>query len=207
MVRGWCADGSGVPLDSILRYESTVSEEPSVAGMTVLQTRKVLEEMYGAATLAAAISKLPPGDRARYDETIAVSWVPTRILDQVTVELGLLTGRLPESIQRSAARTSVERTFRTAWRILLRVTTDEMLVTRTPSFYSRSFSVGALTSKIPRPGVAEIVLHAWPDVSDLQIAGLAAGIEATLIVAGRQGVHMATRRTSDGAAMSATWRR
>jgi hypothetical protein len=180
--------------------------EPCVAGTTVLETRRVLEEMLGAPTVEAALAKLPVADRARYDETLPVSWVPTRILDEFTLELANLTGRTAENITVSAARMSVERSFRTVWRMLLRVTTDEMLVTKTPSFYARSFNVGSLTSKIPRPGIAELVLHGWPDVSDLQILGLGAGVEATLKVAGRQGVRMQTKRTFDGAQLTASWR-
>jgi hypothetical protein len=183
-----------------------MSTEPCIVGTTVLETRKVFVEMVGAAMLAAAVAKLPEADRRLYSEALAVSWIPTRIVDQLTIEISRLDGRSPENLAIASARLSVERSLRTVWRMLLRVTTDEMLVTRTPTIFGRSYNCGLLVSKISRPGVADVTLRQWSEVSDLQIVAIGAGIEAALRVAGRQNLRSNWKRSLDGAHWAITWR-
>ena len=180
--------------------------EPCIAGTTVLETRKVFDEMVGAPMVDTAIARLPEADRRLYLEALPVSWIPTRIVDQVTVEISRLDGRSPENLQIASARLSVERSLRGVWRMLLRVTTDDMLVTRTPTIFGRSYNCGLLVSRISRPGVADVALKQWPDVSDLQIVAIGAGIEAALRVAGRQNLRMTWKRSLEGAQWAITWR-
>ena len=183
-----------------------MTTEPCIAGTTVLETRKVFEEMVGAPMVAAAVARLPEADRRLYVEALPISWTPPRITDQLTIEISRLDGRSAENLAIASARLSVERSLRTVWRMLLRVTTDEMLVTRTPTIFGRSYNCGLLVSRIARPGVADVALKQWPEVSDLQIVAIGAGIEAALRVAGRQNLRMTWKRMLDGAQWAITWR-
>jgi hypothetical protein len=106
----------------------------------------------------------------------------------------------------SMARTSIERTLHTLWRILLRFTSDEAIVTRTPVFFGRSFNVGTLATEIVGPGMARIRLTEWPEVPQLTMVGISVGIETVLSVAGRTQVRANMHRTADGAEFLATWR-
>ena len=55
-------------------------------------------------------------------------------------------------------------------------------------------------------GAATLTQSGWPEISDLQIIGVAAGVETVLRCAGREGVKLTWRRTPTGVEISATWR-
>jgi hypothetical protein len=91
--------------------------------------------------------------------------------------------------------------------VLLRFTTDQAIVARTPVFYARSFNVGQLSTEMVQPGMARVRLTGWPDVPQLTTIGLMVGIETVLRVAGRADVKMGQHRTQHGAEFLATWRK
>jgi hypothetical protein len=179
---------------------------PSVSGMAILDMLRTLEEMLGAEVYAQAFSQLAPQLTAALDELTAVSWMPVETLSRVLDEIARLSGREVEAMVDQTVRRSVDRTFKTAWRMLLRVTSDEAMIKRTPAIYARSRNVGELRAQMIGPQHAELELSGWSDVSDRQLRVLSVSIGRVLELSGRHDVTMTWARTAQGARYQLRWR-
>lgn len=183
-----------------------VSPEPSVNGANVILSRRALETLVGAEVVARALASLPQEIVEPYTSVTTVGWVPVRSVDAVTTAVAeAAPGWTAERLSADSARIGVEALMKGLWRVILRFTSDEALVARTPLLYSKTYNVGQLESAIPRPGHAEVVHSGWRGITDLQIAGLAAGIETVLRCAGRRDATVAGKRTPTGAFFACTW--
>lgn len=180
---------------------------PSVAGTTVTTTRRILGEMLGQDVFDRALAKLSGEKREEYLGARALSWVPVDLLDEVFRHAADESGRMITELQEEAVRRTQEELLHTIYRILLRITTDEALISRTPTFYAKTYNVGKLTSSFPGKGEAIVTLSEWPSISDLQLHGLATGIQTTLRVAGRKEARAIGKRTKDGAEYHCVWKK
>lgn len=90
--------------------------------------------------------------------------------------------------------------------MLLRLTSDSALVSRTPVLYAKSYNRGRLVASIVFGGRGHVELLDWPDVPDWPIRGTQAGIETGLEIAGRRNVRVEPTRTRTGASFHVTWR-
>ena len=182
-----------------------MAAEASVSGAVIKQHRTVMEERYGAAVVLRALERISPTERDEIERAMAIGWVPIdaqiAFFEAVAAELD----RSVTNVQDEIAGETAERNLRTVWRMLLRLTTDEALVARTPILYSKNYRQGALEAGILRPGQAKLVLSAWPDVPDFTLRGLRHGIEAVLRLAGRRDSRVYYERRPDGAEFYAVW--
>jgi hypothetical protein len=128
------------------------------------------------------------------------------VLEQVFGESARLLERDIADLHTDVARISIERTMRTLWRVLLRLTTDQALVSRTPVIYGKSYNRGRLEAHITESGRAEIRLLDWPAAPEWPLRATKIGIETVLRIAGRQDVRIIYTRTPDGAGYTATWK-
>jgi hypothetical protein len=134
-----------------------------------------------------------------------VSWIRVSTADAALSAVAREAGRDPLRFQAEVARVGVEKTLGTVWRVLLRLVTDEALVKRTPLLHSKTYDTGRMTARIAQPGRAEIALDDWPEVPEIDIIAIAAGVEAVLRAAGRREVRVRHERTRSGAFYVATW--
>jgi len=184
---------------------STESEIPRVSGALITKEREVLEEMVGEETVQAALRSLPPPIRDEYESVTPLTKIPTDTMERVYRAVADEAKVDVFRMHRDVVRLGVQQALKSIWRVLLRFTGDEALVRRTPLFFNRAMSKGRLEAKMVGLGKAEIRLTAWARVSELQINGIAAAIEAVLTSAGRQAVRVESHRTLDGACLIATW--
>jgi len=182
--------------------------EACLSGLTILNSRQSLEEIAGKDVVERALAALSPEERDEYMAVGPDSWLPVHIADEVqravAREAGVPVGEFAGFV-RAFSHRSVERMVSTVWRLLLRFTSDKALVERTPELFAHTYNVGRLTAAVEGPGRGTLVLTDWPDVSDEQMIGTAAGIEAVLQTAGRKNVELRWQRTPDGATYTATW--
>jgi hypothetical protein len=182
--------------------------EPCLSGQTIINSRQSLEEIAGADVVERALAGLPEEEREQYLSVEPESWVPVRIADEVqravAREAGIPVGELAGFV-RAFSHRSVERMVSTVWKVLLRFTSDKALVERTPELFSNTYNVGRLSASADGPGKATVTLEGWPDISDEQMIGTAAGIEAVLQTAGRKNVEIRWQRTPSGALYAAKW--
>ena len=157
-----------------------MSEVPAISGTVATTTRKMLRDLAGDAAYERALARL--------------TWLPVDLANDVVRLVAEESGMLEAKLFEDSTRRTQEALLGTVYRILMRLTTDEALISRTPQFYSRSFNVGKLSSTFPAPGEALVALTEWPTISDQQMRGLGYGIETTLRVAGRKDARAACKR-------------
>jgi hypothetical protein len=186
--------------------DSVAGAVPSNSGTSVLDLLKAYQEIVGHEVVAAAKRKLPAADRAVIEATVAVSWVPVAILgrfiDQIAAEANLEA----ESLLDQAVRLATKTTFKTVWRLMLRLTSDEAILARTPLFWSKSRNVGRLSARIVASGRAEVSLTGWPGVSKRQLRTLAVSMTTLVELCGRRNVRTTYEPTHDGAVYHMAWR-
>lgn len=180
--------------------------EPRVSGVVVRDQLAVYEEMVGPAVVRAAREALPPTLGAELEHVLPIAWVRLSAYNALLAEIARRVGRDLLTLDAEAVRVGTERSFSTVWRVLLRVTTDHALVTRTPLFYSKGFDTGRLSARIPSPGQAEVELVDFPDISDVDLQGVRITIETVLRLAGRKDVRGTQQRTPQGGRFVVTFR-
>lgn len=177
-----------------------------MSGALAVDELAILRRQIGDEPYERTLGSLPEGTRADLRALTAVGWIDVELIKAVFLAAARVTGLPAELVHRNAVRAGTEQTFRGVWRLLLRVTTDSALVTRTPLFYAKTYDTGTLTARISSPGRADLALTGWPGAEEFSMRGLAIGIETTLTLAGRQGAKASFERTADGARFTATWR-
>jgi hypothetical protein len=179
---------------------------PSTAGIAVLDLMHALEEIVGSETVAVARANLPAAMRDELATITPLSWLENSIVSAMVDAVAAAAGREPEGLIDQAARRAVERTFKTVWRMFLRIATDEAMIKRTPLIYARSRNCGELTARIVEPGRAELKLAGWPDISDRQARSLGISIEAVVSLTGRRDAHIRFARTAAGVVYDLRWK-
>lgn len=185
---------------------SEAPDEPSITGALVSTHLELLRGKFGSDAVSRCIDGLPPDMRSHLQGVIAAGWVPVRAYDTFYRTFAAKVGHDVAELHSDMSRQSVERTFRTLWRLLLRLTSDEALVSRTPLLYARAYTKGKLKSAIASPGLADLALEGWPDVPDIVLRGVRIAIETVLRLSGRGAVRIAVERAPDGASLRATWK-
>ena len=180
--------------------------EPLANGALIAKERRALESIVGAAAVRDALESLPADVAEAYEQMTAMTKIPTGYVEQVYYAVADRVGRDPLELHRAIVRAGVEDALKSIWRIFLRFTSDAAIVRRTPLFFSKGLSRGTMESQMLGPGLAEIRLVGWPDVSDMQINGIKAATEAVLECAGRKEVDLIHDRTIDGCRIEAQWR-
>jgi hypothetical protein len=179
---------------------------PSASGISVLDLRAALEEIVGKDVVVNALASLPAETRRQFVEITALSWVPLAAITQVVDAIAVTARKNPERLIDEAVRRAVERTFKTVWRVMLRLTSDAALIARTPVVYARSRNIGRLTARVVSPGNAEVTLSDWPGVSARHVRTLGISIVTVVTMAGRKETSVTSSPTADGAMFHLTWR-
>jgi hypothetical protein len=164
----------------------SASDETRIFGAVLLEQRKVLRELAGEEVLASVIAGLPDDRREEYEGLTLLSWCRHATATEVVVRVGQALGKRPEAFQAEVVRAGVERLFGGVWKVLLRFSSDDALIKRTALIYSKACDRGRLAADQLGPGHVKLTLSQWPDVPDLAIVALAAGIESVLRTVGRK---------------------
>lgn len=181
-------------------------EEPCITGALVSTHIELLGGRFGAEEVSRCIDGLPAEVRADMQGVIAAGWVPVKSYDAFYRAFAQRVREDVAVLHTDMSRQSVERTFKTIWRLLLRLTSDEALISRTPMLFSRAYTKGKLTAVFAEPGVAHVELVGWPNVPDIVLRGTRIAIETVLRLSGRSAVRTAVERAPDGATLKATWK-
>ena len=179
--------------------------EPTISGALITQHRAILVEIVGEPVLARALASLSPADRETLVSATSVSFIPIRVADALYRAIGRESGRDYVAIHEQVSRMAVDRALKTIWRLLLRFTSDEALVARTPVIFTKAFPQGVLVSRVTSRGQAEIRVTEWPNMPEYAIRGTRVAIESVLRLAGRTSVKLIVEPTHDGCLYHATW--
>ena len=182
------------------------SEAPMLAGQAVLDSRWAFERVIGHDALTRALATLPEEIREEYVRATPLRWVSYTTMRAVHDAYARETGEPIERLLDRALPLALERSFTTVWRLLLRFTSDEALIVRTPLLYSRTRSRGTMSARLERPGVGINEVTGWGSIPARDIHALTVSIRAFLTLAGRENVTVVGERTSGGARFRVTWR-
>jgi hypothetical protein len=179
--------------------------EPTISGALITQHRAILIELVGAETLDRALAQLAAADREAIQGATSLSFIPIRAADAMYRAIGRESGRDYVHLHEQVSRTAVERALKTIWRLLLRFTSDEALVARTPVIFTKAFPQGVLNPRVVGPGQAEIRVESWPQMPEYAIRGTRVAVESVLRLAGRSNVKINAEATHDGCLYRVTW--
>ena len=178
---------------------------PSAAGTTVVALKHAMQEILGIEALTAALNGLPAGLREEFEPVTPMTWIPVEVVHAVVGRVAAHAGRDFDQFMDEVVQRAGEKTLRTAWRMLLRVTADRALMNRAPILYSKWRNVGRLQTNVLGPGRFEILLTEWPGMSERSIRTLAVTIETVLRLAGRKATKIQSQSTFDGAKYLVSW--
>lgn len=156
-------------------------------------------------TYETAFARLSSQDQEHLRLVTPLSWISIDALERLYVELGAEIGVAVPDLHTQIASEVVGRTVTTIWRALLRLATDEVLIGRAPTLFTRAYPQGSLRVVRTGPGFAELEVLGWPDMSEFALRGMRVGIESTLRAAGRKAPRGVSRRTRDGASLRFEW--
>jgi hypothetical protein len=178
---------------------------PCAAGMAILDMRWAIEKIIGADKMREALDRVSSAAREEFTHATAVSWVTYTTLAEVHDAVATVAQVDPLVLADRVARLTVERSFTTVWKVFLRFTSDEAIITRTPAFYARSRNTGKMATRIIARGLSESIVSEFPTIPDRDIVILSASIETVLTLAGRSGVKSKGERIRDGAKFVTRW--
>jgi hypothetical protein len=178
---------------------------PSVSGTLIHSLVEVAREKLGHQVVTTGFGSAPGDAGAVVVNATPGQWIPIAAVETAFESLAKAAGRDLPALHIELARIGVERTIRRFWRMLLKVTSDSALVSRTPVIFAKSYNRGRLVPAIVAPGRGHVELVDWPQAPEWPVRGTRAGIEAALTVAGRQNVRADVKRTATGAVYSVTW--
>ena len=183
----------------------TIGVVPSANGTTVRALRDALQEVVGIDTMTVALASLPAEIRHDFVPVTPMTWVPLEVVHRAVARIAEVAGRSFDDLMDDGVQRAAEKTLRTAWRMLLRVTADHALLHRAPILYAKWRNIGRLQTKIIGPGKVELLLSQWPGVSERNIRSLKITIETVLRLSGRKQVRIQSQSTLDGAKYVITW--
>ena len=170
-----------------------------MAGAVMTTGREVTRQIIGDAAYERALASVPPHVANEYRGVTSVTWVPLSVVEPVIMAMGHAAGRDPMALQDDVARTTVERSLRSIWRIFLRFTSNEAILSRVPIIFAKSYNRGRLVTSPVRDGRVQIELLDWPNAPTHILRNTRVGLEATFHAAGRTGAHVSLERTPNGA--------
>jgi hypothetical protein len=180
------------------------ADEPAIYGAVIAQTRAALIEVVGREAYDRALAMMPPADAEAYARANALDWVPVRVIEAVARACGEVTGRDWQALNDEVSRLGSKRAFGTVWRVFLRFTSDEALLTRGPTIFGKTYSHGRVHLEFSEHRSARIVLE-WPNPPDLVVRTLRIAIEELLLAGARSRVRVTIERSPRGAVYHCTW--
>ena len=175
-------------------------------GAAVLSRCRALAAVAGEPAVSAAQRSLPADLRARLESVNAVAWIALDDVEALTDAVAHMVDREPEAFHDEVIRRSVDDALLGIYRFALRFATDAWLVSRTPSIFLRTRSLGRLVCAMPRSGEARLTLTEWPGILDRHARQVAIGVERMLVLTGREGTRVTHVLNASGAVLDVTWR-
>ncbi|MET0593939.1 MAG: hypothetical protein ABW133_14650 [Polyangiaceae bacterium] len=178
---------------------------PSSGGTTVQALRNALQDLVGDSVFQAAMASLRPDLREQFEPVSPLTWVPVDVIHTCVARIAEHAGRPFDELMDAGVEKAGEKTLRTAWRMLLRVTADRALVRRAPVLYSKWRNIGRLEVRGASDGRVELHLVEWPGMDERSVRTLGITIGTVMRLAGRKQVRVQSASTADGAKYNVTW--
>src|SRR6185295_121368 len=103
-------------------------EDGALSGAFVIRHREIFRELFGADGVRRIISELSPETARAVTEATSTGWVLVAAVDELFAVAARCTNREASALHREVGALATERTIRTVWRVLMRLTTDAQLI-------------------------------------------------------------------------------
>jgi hypothetical protein len=184
---------------------SAETAEPRIYGGVLLNNFRAFEDVVGHDAFQKAIAGLPKTVADEYHAIVPVAWVPVSMADAVFAAIAEQAGLELDEVFPRVIERGLEKTLNTAWRWVLHLVSDRVLLSRAPKIFAKTYDRGTLEAEFPAPGRIVAKLSEWPDVPHFRLLATAAGIRTVLRLTGRRDVTCEVDRTPDGALFRGQW--
>jgi len=171
-----------------------LSTDTRVFGLVMLEQRRVVERIIGPEAYRRALDRLPEERRAEFVNIGMFSWCRTTTVALVMTEAAREANQPPNDFTARVVREGFGSVMRTVWRLFMSFSSDEAIVRRAATVYTKAIDRGKATAFVESPGHLVLEISEWPDIHGIDIVAIASGIEAALEVAGRK-VQIVHRRS------------
>jgi hypothetical protein len=180
-------------------------EPTRLKGIVVRDLHQALADVAGEDALRAVIAGFPERDRQEYEEAIGTSWVRIALVEQVLEAVALRVGRDVVALNRDVNRIAADRSVKTLARLILKLASPKLAITRAASVYGRAYDRGRVTVHA-QEGKAVVELRERPGMSGIAREGFAIAVETVLRHTGAGNVRVISAGHPDGADYTVTWR-
>lgn len=182
-----------------------LADEPRSSGAMLLNLWLALREIVGAEAYEAGLASLAESEREEIVSAQAISWVRMRTSFALVEAAAKAAKRDPEKVYDEAVKRSVVLTYRGVWKVLLRFTSADALLTRASMMYSKSRNWGKMSAALLGPGRAELRVTEWPQMHDRWIRSIAISSATILELTGQRKAEYSYNQTRDGAVIRMRW--
>jgi len=163
-----------------------LATDTRVLGLVMLEQRRVVERIIGPEAYRRALDRLPEDRRNEFVNIGMFSWCRTTTVALVMTEAAREANQLPNDFTARVVREGFGSVMRTVWRLFMSFSTDEAIVRRAATVYTKTIDRGKAKAFVESPGHLVLEISEWPDIHTIDIVAIASGIEAALEVAGRK---------------------
>lgn len=178
---------------------------PSVRGTLILNMLEITRAHYGRVALENAIDRLDPEQRSQIEQATPLSWVPNDTQAAFFLAVAAEAGLTIEELIDECVPLATEQSFKTVWRIFLRVLHPHALVTRASAMFGKTRNVGDLAVTHRERGKAFLALTGWPEATDGHLRATAVAIQTVLRLAGRKHAKCSYQKTDSGGSFEVVW--
>lgn len=190
---------------SIVVAKAMTTPEPSTSGIAARDFQWALRRVVGDSVFEVALGQVSLEAREVLCNVPTDPWVPLAMMGELIEAARDHSGMDEDELMERTIRMSTEHTINTVWRVLLRVTTDKALITRTPLLWKRTRNVGQLEVTEHGKGRGTLQVTGWPGLTRRSAFALAINIRTILECAGRKEVRVKWGRSRDGARYHVSW--
>ncbi len=178
---------------------------PSITGLSARHVQWAICKLVGDGGFDASMGAITPEARACLSNARKASWVPIDAMGELFDAARAQSGLSEEELVGASIRMATERTMFGLFRALLRLTTDQALITRAPILWKRIRNIGRVEVTKHRRGGGVLEVHGWPEMSERSAYIVAVNIESVLRCAGRKDVTVDWTREANGARYEIDW--
>jgi hypothetical protein len=179
--------------------------EPSIIGTSFIAFTEAVQKVHGPRVVSSAREQMSDEQRVEIDMTTAITWVRATTMTAWVKALADAAGTSTVDLVEECARIATRDSFTTVWRVFVRFTSPEALISRTPIIYSRTRNVGKLEVESVTSSTAKLVLTGYPGMVDSQLHSLAVSIRTILELSGRRSPTSRYSKTDDGGVFELRW--
>ncbi len=182
-----------------------LADEPRSSGAVLLNLWTALRHVVGDDAYARGLATLRPDQREEILAALPISWVRMATSFALVEAAAHEAKKDPDAVYDEVVKRSVVTTYRGVWKVLLRFTTPEALLTRASLMYEKSRNWGKMTATLLGPGRAELRVTEWPHMEDRFIRSIAVSSAAILELTGQRRAEYTYAPTRDGAVIEMKW--